>query len=709
MNKLKCFLLIMGIVISCKDNQPTIAYNPHNEWRTYASDNKFSSLDILNTSNVRGLEEVWRFEDPKIGSGISCNPLVAKGRMFVYTPAKTIASLNPKDGSLLWEFTPDSTRIPTSRMRGMTFYDGKGKEPDAVMFVHGSTLYKLNTVDGTPYPNFGSNGRVDFYTGLEIDNSMIKLIDVTSHAPGVVYKDLFIIGCMVPDELPSVPGDIRGFNVHSGKLEWIFHTIPKEGEYGADTWPKNARKTNGGANCWGGMSLDKKRGIVYVPTASPSFDFYGADREGQNLFANCLLALDAQTGKRLWHFQTTHHDLWDRDNGSPPNLVTVMHEGKKVDAVALATKLGYVFLFDRDTGKPLFPIEEVPVPTEGGLPGEKPWPTQPIPQKPEPFARQGFKEEYYSDVSEGNAERIKKDIAKNHYNTGIYEPPSESGSIVLPAAHGGSNWGGASLNPNTGIMFVNAVDMPWFVKMIDLGKKATVDESLKDSELFKMYCSSCHGMDKKGTDYGPNIVVRGASIPFQEFNDLLIKGREPMPAFKQLSQDQRNAIMTFVKGLSEKESAEHNQKIDKEATAVAQPYTFSGYGFYNDADGYPAIKPPWGTLTAIDLNRGELLWQVPLGQNETLEKKGIHGTGTFNRGGGIATAGGLIFIAATSDKKFRAFDQKTGEVVWETQLPGTGQAIPCTYAIDGKQYVTIAVNPDPEIEFNGGYITYALK
>ncbi len=701
-------LLLTALLVGCKEKGPSSEYKSSHEWRTYASDNKFSLLDYIHTENVSELEEVWRYEEEEEGAGINCNPLVAKGRMFVYTPAKTIVALNPEDGSALWEFTPDPTRIPPL-MRGIAFYDGKDKVPDAILFVHGSTLYKVFTKDGNPDPTFGTNGRVDFYTGLEIEGAAKNSVDVTSNAPGVVYGDIYVVGCMVPDELPSIPGDIRGFNIKTGALEWIFHTIPEKGEFGADTWPENARKTNGGANCWGGMTLDKERGVVYVPTASPSFDFYGADRPGMNLFANCLLALDASTGERLWHFQTTHHDLWDRDNGSPPNLVTVKHNGKNIDAVALATKLGYVFLFDRDSGKPLFPIEEIAVPTEGGLPGEKPWPTQPIPSKPEPFTRQGYKEAYYSDISEGNVERIKKDIADNGYQTGIYEPPTEKGSIVVPAAHGGSNWGGSSLNPKTGIMFINAVDMPWFVKMINLGDDMDEDKDLTGKSLFKMYCSSCHGMDKKGTEYGPNVVARGHSIPFQEFNSLLINGREPMPAFKQLTQGQRTKIIAFVKGLSEEESAAENNKLEKVTVTPPQPYTFSGYGFYNDAEGYPAIKPPWSTLSAVDLNKGELLWQVPLGQNKKLAEKGIHGTGSFTRGGGIATAGGLIFIASTSDQKFRSFDQNTGKVLWETQLPGTGQAVPSTYAIKDKQYVTIAVNPNPEANFNGGYVTYSLK
>ena len=313
---------------------------------------------------------------------------------------------------------------------------------------------------------FGENGRVDFYQGLEVAGLHAQSWCMCRAMPRAWYiKDLFIVGCKVPDELPSTSGDIRAFNIHTGKLEWVFHTIPKPGEFGADTWSPDARQRNGGANCWAGMALDEKRGIVYVPTASPSFDFYGADRPGQNLFANCLLALDAKTGKRIWHFQTTHHDLWDRDNGSPPNLVTVERDGKKIDAVALVTKMGYLFVFDRETGESLFEINEVPVDTVSSMPGEKPWPTQPIPVNP-PFARQGYKEEFFGRSSDW----IKSEIAKNKYKTGIYEPPSMAGSIILPTAHGGANWGGASVNPETNMLFVNATDIPWILKLTDLKK-----------------------------------------------------------------------------------------------------------------------------------------------------------------------------------------------------------------------------------------------
>jgi quinoprotein glucose dehydrogenase len=398
---------------------------------------------------------------------------------------------------LLWEFAHDESQI-SNWTKGMTFSPGSNERPDAVYFVFGSTLYALDISNGTLIPTFGDGGKVDFYDGLELDESQRSRVDVTSNAHGVIFNDLLIIGCKVPDELPSISGDIRAFNINTGKLEWVFNTIPKEGELGADTWPKNARKRNGGANAWGGMALDEKGGIVYIPTGSPSFDFYGADRIGQNLFANSLIALDAKTGKYIWHFQITHHDLWDRDNGSPPNLVTVNHNGKNIDGVALVTKMGYVFLFDRETGTPLFPIEEVPVPTNSDMPGEEPWPTQPIPTKPKPFARQGFKKEYFSTITPDMARFIGDTLASTKYDTGIYNPPSLRGSIVVPSAHGGANWGGAAYNPNTNVIYVNSTDLPWYLALKEVASLGEVN-NLPGEALYKIYCSSCHGSDMKGS------------------------------------------------------------------------------------------------------------------------------------------------------------------------------------------------------------------
>lgn len=665
-------------------------------WPTFGHDvsnSKFSSLTEIDTSNVARLQEVWRFEDNTEGGGVYFNPVMMDNRVIGLMPSNKLVAVDAATGKLLWEFAPDSSAIP-NWSKGMTYHPGN---PDRIFLISGGTLYAINANSGTVISEFGDNGRVDFYAGLDVADSMRSRVPVSSNAPGVVYNDLFIVGCKVPDELPSTSGDIRAFNINTGKLEWVFHVIPKPGEYGADTWGDNARQRNGGANCWGGMALDDERGIVFVPTASPSFDFYGADRPGQNLFANCLLALDAKTGRRIWHFQTTHHDLWDRDNGSPPNLVTVNRNGKEIDAVALVTKMGYLFLFDRETGESLFGVNEVAVDTVSSMPGEKPWPTQPIPVNP-PFARQGYDEKLFGRSSAW----IKGEIAKNKYKTGIYEPPSLEGSVILPTAHGGSNWGGAAVNPKTHRLFVNATDIPWILKLTDL-KEIRAANQLNPEILFRTYCSNCHGADRKGTGIGPDLTTRVKRYKSAQIESILMKGAPPMPSFKFLSEQQIAAIVAYVRDTVVQQSFETASIPENN-----EPYGFNGYNFYLDPEGHPAIAPPFGTMTALDLNTGDIVWQVPLGEDPKFKAMGIPNSGMFNRGGAIATAGGLIFIGATGDNKFRAFDQQSGKVLWEYQLPGMASSIPSTYAVGGRQYVVVSVNAGQKNNFKGGYIAFAI-
>jgi quinoprotein glucose dehydrogenase len=439
------------------------------------------------------------------------------------------------------------------------------------------------------------------------------------------------------------------------------------------------------------MTVDVARGIVFVPLGSASPDFYGGERLGQNLYANSLVALDAATGKRLWHFQTVHHDVWDRDLPAVPNLLTVTHDGKRIDAVSQITKSGFVFLFDRTTGQPLFPIEERPVP-KSDLPGEETSPTQPFPTKPAPFARQRITEADITDLSpEAHDSALARFRRMKHDE--LFTPPSREGTVILPGFDGGGEWGGAAVDRATGVIYVNGSDVPWIAALQERGS-ATSSAPTTGEALYAANCSSCHRADRGG-DGGrvPSLigVTQRRSVP--EIKQVIERGRNFMPAFTSLSEAQKNAIIAYLDGRNVSVAAVAPARSDDASpSAGVQPsrFQFQGYERWRDKDGYPAIKPPWGSLSAIDLNTGEYRWRIPLGERPELKARGIPTTGSEQYGGPIVTAGGLVFIGATMDGKFRAFDKDTGVLLWEYQLPLPAYASPSTYRVNGKQYVVIS-------------------
>jgi quinoprotein glucose dehydrogenase len=514
------------------------------------------------------------------------------------------------------------------------------------------------------------------------------------------------LGSEVSELYGAAPGDIRAYNVLTGKLEWTFHTIPHPGEPGYETWPEDAWQYVGGANNWGGMSLDEKRGIVYVPLGSPSYDYYGADRVGQNLYGNSLVALEAKTGKYIWHFQAVHHDLWDYDLPAPANLVTVEREGKMVDAVALTTKIGFLFLLDRETGEPLFPVEERPVPAST-LPGEKAWPTQPFPLQPAPYARQFITEEDLADFSPASRDSIRKVFRELRYE-GLYTPPDLRGTLMVPGSRGGSEWGGAAYDPATGLLFVNANESPEIARI----QKATPKLSAADQTVYELgkafystYCANCHGADRKGLEsVNPSLLNLDQRMTQQQALQRIKSGGGKMPPFASIVEGYEEAILSYLFEINKEVMA---QKSAKTADTAAQFVNLTAYSHFRDSERRPAIKPPWGTLNAINLHTGEYAWRIPLGNYPELQKEGAPPTGTENWGGPIVTAGGLVFIAATMDKKFRAFDKETGEMLWETTLPGNGYATPATYMVEGKQYVSIAVMGSRENP-SGYILTFSL-
>lgn len=563
------------------------------EWRVYGGDKastRYSPLRQINRSNVAKLQVAWTFrtgdkvENPP--STMECSPIVVDGVMYVTSASVKVFAVNVVTCEEIWRFDPGPANQRAHR--GVTYW--RSGDDRRILFTSANFLYALDARTGKPIESFGINGRVNLRDGLDRDASELL---VRSTTPGVIFKDLILVGTSLSEgPEAAAPGHVRAFNVRTGKIEWTFRTIPRPGERGYETWSPDSWKTAGAANCWGGMSLDEKRGLVFLATGSPAYDFYGGDRKGDNLFSDSVVALKAATGEYVWHFQTVHHDIWDYDLPCPPVLATIKHEGRPRDAVAQVTKMGLVFVLDRETGKPLFPVEERTVPASE-IAGEFAAPTQPFPVKPPPLTRLRFSE---SDVTDIKPESRTEVLArmKQMRSGSIYTPPFAGEMIQFPGFHGGCNWSGAAFDPTNGRLYVNANELPVLQTLIP---RST----------------------------GP------------------------------------------------------------------YPFVSSGYFRFVDPEGFPAIKPPWGTLTAVDLNRGETAWKKPLGEYPELVKRGIRNTGTENLGGCIVTAGGLVFIGATKDSKFRAFDKETGEVLWEAQLETGGHATPCTFEAGGKQYVVIAV------------------
>jgi quinoprotein glucose dehydrogenase len=493
----------------------------------------------------------------------------------------------------------------------------------------------------------------------------------------------------------------------------MFHTIPRPGEVGYDTWEDpDAWKKFGGANNWAGMSLDEERGIVFVPTGSIGGDFYGGIRKGQNLFGNSLIALDAATGTYKWHYQVVHHDLWDRDLPANPNLVTIKRNGKEIDAVAQITKHGYVFVFDRETGEPVFPIEERPVPASD-LPGEVAWPTQPIPTLPEPFARQSFTKDDVSDLDSATHTEMLERFLTIKYGK-PFTPPSKNGVWIFPGFDGGGEWGGAAVDPETAIMYINSSELPWALTMINVPGKGDNSLNGMGEAIYGRYCVACHGADRKGNGSSfPSVLNMKAKYNAQQLWGIIEKGKNMMPAFAQIKDVDKDALLAFLLDLEEKEPTTSKEPAStaSETKSILDevPYTMTGYNRFLDKNGYPGIKPPWGTLNAVDLNSGKLLWKVALGEYEELTKRGIPPTGTETYGGPLVTKGGLVFIAGTKDEKIRAFDKTTGKVLWEAKLPAAGYATPATYSIEGRQYVVIACGGGKIGSKSGdSYVAFAL-
>ena len=593
------------------------------EWRYYAGDphsSRYAPLTQINRSNVGDLEVAWELETlpPRVRpvGMIECTPIVIDGVMYASGFNLHTHALEAHTGKLIWSnegFESESRRRGAAGVsRGLTYWkDGSEERLFAPVREH---VLGIDAKTGKLIDSFGVGGGIDL--SQDVDRELGEGESLVSTTPGVVFEDLLIVPTR-PGEGPrkAAPGHIRAFDCRTGKRRWIFHTIPHPGEYGYETWSQDSWKTNGGANCWGGMSLDAERGLVFVATGSPTFDFWGGDRLGENLFGNCVICLDARTGERKWHYQTVHHDLWDYDLPCAPNLVTIEHEGRPRDAVAQVAKTGWIYLLDRETGEPIHPILERPV-AKSTVPGEQTWPTQPFPTNPPAFSRQSFAWQDIARLSEESYRYLTEERLKDVELAPMFTPPALDREVMcFPGYHGGGLWGGASWRADRGVMFINHNEIPWSLKLI------------------------------KAED--------GSGFPFEH----------------------------------------------------------TGYLRPEDEDGYPAISPPWGRISAVDLNESKILWQVALGEYDELTDRGFPPTGAYDRGGNCATAGGLLFASGLADGRFYAFDQRDGRTLWRRDLGGSGVATPCTYEADGRQFVVIASSPRPDARGEGpqaGFTAFAL-
>ncbi|MEP6748556.1 MAG: PQQ-binding-like beta-propeller repeat protein [Bacteroidota bacterium] len=656
---------------------------PNTDWAEYngnADRNHYSTLNQITKENIGHLKIAWTYSSggaDTIGNHtqMQCNPLEINGILYGVSAGTQVFALDAASGKKRWETSITDNSGTTSR--GVTYYEDSISK--RIFFGAGKWLYAFDARTGMPVLNFGDSGRIDLKKGLERNGADNYVV---SNTPNTIYKNLIITGVRVSESETALLGDIRAYNVYTGKLAWTFKTIPEKGDTGYNTWSAEPRQHLGAANAWAGMAIDRERGIVYAPTGSAAFDFYGGNRVGNNLFANCLLALDAATGKRLWHYQLVHHDIWDRDPPAPPNLITVTRNGKKIDAVVQLTKQGYVFIFNRVSGEPIFPIEEKAFSVRG-IAGEHPSATQPVPVNPAPFTRQSFTENDFNSFVAGKDSLLK--ILQQAQTGSAYIPVTDKMTVIFPGTDGGAQWGGAAADPD-GIIYIPAKEIPVYTSLIRSGQNPSSTSST-GAGLYINYCGSCHGKDLAGNHDGsvPSLVNNGNKIKAESIKNIVDKGRGMMPSFSHVPEAQRKAIIDFV---LDKKSG--NAQVAANNLQNKLPYKHTGYNRWYDANGYPVNTPPWGTLTAIDLNSGERKWQIPLGEYKALIEKGIPSTGTDNYGGPLLTAGGILFIAATKDEKFRAIDKLNGNILWQTQLPAAGYASPSTYSVNGKQYIVIA-------------------
>jgi quinoprotein glucose dehydrogenase len=645
------------LIMACSPDRPNVVKNVDVDWPTYLGDNgrqHYSSLSQITRDNVSQLELVWKYNSGEPSGTMYTSPLIIDGVLYGLSPKLVAFALDAATGEELWRHDPEKQ----GAQRGLMYWE-KGAEK-RIYYSAQNLLIALNANDGTPVPGFGENGRIDMTPKNESRGGGYLGVTV----PGVVFEDKLIMGFSTTEGRDSYPGSIRAFSAVDGALIWQFDTIPAPGDPGSETWAEGSLATAGGANVWSGMTLDDERGMLFAPTGSSTPDFYGGDRLGDNLFANCIVALDARTGELKWHFQNIRHDVWDRDNPSPPTLVQFEKDGQLRDGVTLTTKSGHLYLFDRDTGESIYDIVEVET-LPSSLPGEVPAPSQPV--SVVEIARQNF--EVTQRTPEANA--YVSDLIAD-WDTRPYAPPKLGTLLIYPWYDGGAEWGGSAYDPEHKRLILNANDAAGILTI------AEIPAGFSRYGSYAKHCGACHGNELQGTERGVPLAGVVDRMESQEILEIIDNGKGAMPAFENLETFERNAIFSYLRA-EEPEIDEPTDEVDYALT--------SGYVYLRDHEGLPGNTPPWGTLTSFDLATGKIVWRHNFGNYLTHPDLNY---GSVNYGGPVVTASGLIFIAATPDQLFKAYDTRSGEQLWSHELTAAGFSTPAIYSVNGKQFVVIA-------------------